>query len=89
MKAKYRVLREQGKKCPRCKTQMQVRTHLEITSKQLRQAYYYEKWYRCMNESCLTTQVNPPEFKVMNPKQQRKKQDWEEIQRQNSFLQSI
>lgn len=33
--------------CPRCKELMEVRGHMVITEKMLRQPYYFTEWYFC------------------------------------------
>jgi hypothetical protein len=45
---------------------MEVREHASIGPKQLRQPYYYSRWYCCRNKQCRTTLVMPDEFKVWN-----------------------
>lgn len=46
---------------------MEIREHNGISDKQLRQPFYYARWFCCMNKSCKTRQVMPPRYKVMNP----------------------
>ncbi|MGA8158486.1 MAG: hypothetical protein WB822_20245 [Rhodoplanes sp.] len=53
-----------GPPCPRCRKPMQIREHVAITEKMLRQAAYYKRWYCCMNSKCRTTLVMPEEFRV-------------------------
>jgi hypothetical protein len=30
----------------------------------LRAPYYYSRWYNCVNPSCETTLIMPPEFRI-------------------------
>jgi hypothetical protein len=55
-----------GPDCPRCAEPMEVSEHKAVGPKQLRQAVYYSRWYRCTNPRCRTREVMPPEFKVWN-----------------------
>jgi hypothetical protein len=55
-----------GDPCPRCGVPTQIREHDGIGDKQLRQPFYYTRWFCCMNQSCKTTQVMPERHKVMN-----------------------
>jgi hypothetical protein len=55
-----------GPPCPRCNEPTQVRKHAKIGSKQLRQPFYYARWYYCVNRKCRATLIMPPEFKVWN-----------------------
>jgi hypothetical protein len=43
-----------------------VRQHNHIGAKQLRQPYFYSRWYRCNNPDCRTREVMPAEFIVWN-----------------------
>jgi hypothetical protein len=49
---------------PRCGQRTQVRAHREITEKQLRQPFYYSRWFVCTNPRCRTTLIMPERFKV-------------------------
>lgn len=62
--AKSVVVGEDGDPCPRCATPMQVREHAEITPELRAKAYYYSRWFCCMNQECTTTTVMPPRFVV-------------------------
>ena len=55
-----------GPPCPRCGRATQVRTHRSIGRKQLRQLYYYSRWFKCINNKCRTTLVVQPEYIVWN-----------------------
>ena len=63
---KFLVLDKQGPGCPRCGRPMQIREHDRIRPKQLRQPFYYSRWFRCMHKDCKTTIVHRDEFKVWN-----------------------
>ena len=56
-----------GPPCPRCGRATQVRTHRSIGRKQLRQLYYYSRWFKCINNKCRTTLVVRREYIVWNP----------------------
>ena len=60
------VITENGPACPRCGRPMQVREHDRIRPKQLRQPYYFKRWFYCTNRRCKTTTVMREEFKVWN-----------------------
>jgi hypothetical protein len=61
------VIPGDGNPCPRCGMPMEIREHNGIGHKQLRQPYYYTRWFYCTNKSCKTTLVMPERYKVMNP----------------------
>jgi len=61
------VIPGDGDPCPRCGVPMEIHEHNSVGDKQLRQPFYYTRWFRCTNKSCRTTQVMPPRYKVMNP----------------------
>jgi hypothetical protein len=66
------VTSDKGPACPRCGRPMQIREHDRIRPKQLRQPFYYRRWFRCMHKDCKTTLVMYEEFKVWNsPEYQR------------------
>lgn len=50
----------------RCGHIAQAREHRELTTKQLRQPYYYSKWFKCLNPNCKTTIFMKDEYKVIN-----------------------
>jgi hypothetical protein len=56
----------EGDLCPRCRQPMQIREHGRISEKQLRQPFYYSRWFLCCNPSCRTKLVMPPRFQVAN-----------------------
>lgn len=72
----------------------QEREHIEIGDKQLRQPFYYKKWWQCMNESCQTSTFMRDEFKVWNKNAAARDaktliEAHEEQQQQLDFLRSI
>lgn len=50
----------------RCGVLAQAREHRELTTKQLRQPYYFSRWFNCLNQSCKTTIFMKDEYKVVN-----------------------
>ena len=45
---------------------MEIHEHNSVGDKQLRQPFYYTRWFRCTNKSCKTTLVMPERYKVIN-----------------------
>jgi hypothetical protein len=66
-KGSYVVVPGQGDPCPRCGRATEIREHPEIGERQLRQPFYYKRWYNCRNDNCRTTLIMPERFKVWNP----------------------
>ena len=64
---KTTVIPGDGDPCPRCGVPMEIREHNGVGDKQVRQSYYYTRWFCCINKSCKTTLVMPERYKVMNP----------------------
>jgi hypothetical protein len=64
---KTTVIPGDGDRCPRCSVPMEIREHNGVGDKQVRQSYYYTRWFCCINKSCKTTLVMPERYKVMNP----------------------
>jgi hypothetical protein len=60
------VVDNDGPNCPRCKRPMQIREHKRVGEKQLRQPYYYSRWFNCTHQDCQTTLVMKDEFRVWN-----------------------
>jgi hypothetical protein len=58
------VVGKNGDPCPRCGCLTEIRQHKHVGPKQLRQPFYYSRWYYCMNPSCRTNQIMPEQFKV-------------------------
>ena len=58
------VVGKDASPCPRCGWLTQIHQHKQVGPKQLRQPYYYSRWYHCINLNCRTKQVMPEEFKV-------------------------
>jgi hypothetical protein len=65
-KRNYVMVSENGPPCPRCGRPMQIREHDRIRAKQLRQPYYFQRWYCCTYGNCTTTFVMAEKFKVWN-----------------------
>jgi hypothetical protein len=45
----------------------EIREHDGVGEKQLRQPFYYRRWFCCTNKDCKTTMIMPERYKVMNP----------------------
>jgi hypothetical protein len=56
-----------GDPCPRCGVPMEIREHNGIGEKQLRQPFFYTRWFCCRNPRCKTTLVMPERYKVLQP----------------------
>jgi hypothetical protein len=67
------VVSKSGPGCPRCHRPTQVRTHAKIGPKQLRQPYYFEKWFRCTHRDCITTQIMDPQYIHWNDNERARK----------------
>ena len=63
-KGKTIVIPGDGDPCPRCGVPMEIHEHNSVGDKQLRQPFYYRRWFRCANKSCKTTLVMPERYKV-------------------------
>jgi hypothetical protein len=87
-KLKKVFIKSDGEQCPHCKKTMQRRGHTTISDKQLKQPYYYSEWDYCY--PCKHVQ-HYEKFKVFNVSYRKPEhiQDYEEIQRQESFLRNI
>ena len=55
-----------GDPCPRCGVPMQICQPDGIGDRQLRQPFFYTRWFCCMNKQCKTTLVMPERYKVAN-----------------------
>lgn len=55
-----------GDPCPRCGFPTEIREHDKVREKQLRQPFYYTRWFYCHNRQCRTTLIMPKEFIVWN-----------------------
>jgi hypothetical protein len=90
MAKKYRVIEPDGTTCPRCDSVAETRVHAAITEKQLKQPFYYKRWYVCLNEHCKTNIFMLDDWKVKNKNgaalELEAKNDFAE---QMSFLKSI
>ncbi len=78
---KYRILRK-GKDCPKCLQPMERRAHKEGFTRKKENYYFFKEWDYC--KPCKHLQ-HYEEFKVTTGRGS----DWEEIQRQTSFLRSL
>jgi hypothetical protein len=52
--------------CPRCGRATEIRSHRYITAKQLRKAFYYSRWFYCVNPHCRTSTIVPDRYRVFN-----------------------
>lgn len=59
-----KMVSRDGPACPRCGKPTEIREHDCVTTKMLRQPFYYSRWYNCVNHSCKTTLIMPKEFMV-------------------------
>jgi hypothetical protein len=66
MGKKYNIVPSDGTTCPRCGVVAETRQHPVITEKQLKQPFYYRRWYNCKNEKCITTTFMLDDWKVVN-----------------------
>jgi hypothetical protein len=67
----YIVVGTNGPCCPRCGCPTEIRTHREVGTKQLRQPYYYSRWFYCTDRDCKTTTYMQEKFKVWNDNPRR------------------
>jgi hypothetical protein len=65
---RFVVLGRDGVPCPRCGLPTEVRAHHEITEKQLRQPYYFSRWFYCRNPNCVVTSHMSEMYKVHPPR---------------------
>jgi hypothetical protein len=65
-KRRYIIVSGNGPACPRCGRPTQVRRHDRIRPKQLRQPFYYKRWFYCKHNDCRTTLYMQEAFKVWN-----------------------
>lgn len=64
-RVKVRVVPGDSIDCPRCGHPTEIREHVEITPKMLRQQCYYRRWYCCMNPDCRTSVITCEADRVM------------------------
>lgn len=89
-KSKYRVTGEVGKNCIKCGKPTEVREHTHISEKQLRQPYYFSKWYNCNNPTCKTSIFMDEKFKVWNRnKAAQKIKEVQEYYQMTKFIQEL
>lgn len=62
--ANYKIVGSDGDPCPRCGQPTQIREHKTIRPRELRQPFYYWRWYYCTNRKCKTNTIVPPRFRV-------------------------
>jgi hypothetical protein len=67
------VVGDSGPSCPRCGRATEVITHAQIRPKQLRQPFYYERWFRCTHDDCITTNIMLEEDKHWNDNERARK----------------
>jgi len=48
-----------------------VREHGGLTEKQLKQPFYYSRWFYCTNKACKTTLIMPDRFRVFRKQRDR------------------
>lgn len=60
-----------GDPCPRCDFPTEIRVHVEVTDKHLRQPFYYTRWFYCTNPRCRTRQIMPDRYIVWNERLRR------------------
>jgi hypothetical protein len=60
------VLGSFGPGCPRCGRATKVIRHAQIGPKQLRQPFYFERWFRCTNNNCRTKNIMDPKYRRWN-----------------------
>jgi hypothetical protein len=65
-KRHYEVISPDGTTCPRCGVEAETRKHTTITDKQLRQPFYFKRWYNCTNTECKTGIFMLDDWKVIN-----------------------
>jgi hypothetical protein len=58
------VVGKNGDPCPRCGCSTEIRQHKQVGAEQLRQPFYYSRWYYCANANCRTSMIMPEKFKV-------------------------
>ncbi len=60
------VVSGDGDPCPRCGKPMQIRQYNAIDEEQMRQPFFYTRWFCCKNENCKTTLVMPARYKCVS-----------------------
>jgi hypothetical protein len=53
-----------GDPCPRCGEPMQIREYADPKEKQEERAYFYTRWFCCINKTCKTTLVMPARYRM-------------------------
>jgi hypothetical protein len=67
------VIGDSGPSCPRCGRATKVITHAQIGPKQLRQPFYFERWFRCTHDDCITTNIMDEKYKRWNSNERARK----------------
>ena len=90
-KKHYRVVGYDGVPCPRCGRPTQIREHPHIGEKQLRQPFYYSRWFNCINNKCKTTLYMLDEYKVFNhlPAVEEPEESPEVLQRTEAIFEQL
>lgn len=87
---KYRVIGRNGIACPQCGRQMEIREHTYLTEKQLRQPYYFTRWFYCFYQDCPVKAHMQEEYKVwLDKKEQRAMSAYQEHKDQLSFISKL
>jgi len=63
---RFKICGDDGDPCPRCGQPTQIREHVEIGPRQLRQQFYYSRWFYCNNMNCKATLIMPPRYIIEN-----------------------
>lgn len=67
MASNMKIIDGAGVACPRCGRRTQIREHVKITERELRQPFYFSRWFNCTNPHCRTTIFMLEEYKVYPP----------------------
>ena len=59
------IIPGEGDPCPRCGKPMQIRAYGDVVDEQLRAAFFYTRWFCCMDKTCKTTLVMPERHKAV------------------------
>lgn len=74
-----------GETCRTCGEIAEAREHNGISEKQLRQPFYYSRWYNCKNKDCRTTIFMVEKYKVLNEGVRQRKSPIVDMYEQQSF----
>jgi hypothetical protein len=70
MSRRHLVVPGRGDPCPRCGRATEIRQHTCIGARELRRAFYYARWFYCVNPRCRTTVIVPDRYRVLKPEVQ-------------------